>query len=132
MVCPTTAFAAWDSTNLCVVLSFIVDNSGPHLRTPDGKMFQIQKDLTLKFISIHLHLNKASSPESLKGWVNYMEKQTSRTIKEIRMDNAGKYTLKKFEEWCKTKGIDHQTSAPHKKNQNRITENAIHQVKTMA
>ena len=23
MVCPTTAFAAWDSTNLCVVLSFI-------------------------------------------------------------------------------------------------------------
>ena len=23
MVCPTTAFAAWDSTDLCVVLSFI-------------------------------------------------------------------------------------------------------------
>ena len=23
MVCPTTAFAAWDSMNLCVVLSFI-------------------------------------------------------------------------------------------------------------
>ena len=23
MVCPTTAFATWDSTNLCVVLSFI-------------------------------------------------------------------------------------------------------------
>ena len=24
MVCPTTAFATWDSTNSCVVLSFIV------------------------------------------------------------------------------------------------------------
>ena len=81
-----------------------------------------------KFISIHLHLNKASSPESLKGWVNYREKQTSRTIKEIRMDNAGEYTLKKFEEWCETKGIDHQTSAPHKQNQNRITENAVHHI----
>ena len=32
MVCPTTAFAAWDSTNSCVVLSFINTNqSGTEL-----------------------------------------------------------------------------------------------------
>ena len=28
MVCPTMAFATWDSTNLCVVLSFIVRGEG--------------------------------------------------------------------------------------------------------
>ena len=28
MVCPTTAFAAWDSTNSCVVLSFIEVGGG--------------------------------------------------------------------------------------------------------
>ena len=110
-----------------------VNDSGPHSRTPNGKtMFQVRKDLTSKFLSVALHNNKATSPEKLKEWIDYMEHQTEMTVKEIRTDNAGEYTSAKFKAWCKEKRINHQTSAPYKQNQNGVAENAVHQLKTMA
>ena len=95
-------------------------------------MFQVRKDPTSKFLSVALHNNKATSPEKLKEWIDYMEHQTEMTVKEIRTDNAGEYTSAKFEAWCKEKRINHQTSAPYKQNQNGIAENTVHQLKTMA
>ena len=56
----------------------------------------------------------------------------SEVNQEIQTDNASEYTSAKFKAWCKEKRINHQTSAPYKQNQNGVTENAVHQLKTMA
>ena len=40
MVCPTTAFAAWDSMNLCVVLSFIARAVAANLTGPAAAVAQ--------------------------------------------------------------------------------------------
>ena len=38
MVCPTTAFAAWDSMNLCVVLSFILQKGQKNYPAPKREL----------------------------------------------------------------------------------------------
>ena len=46
-------------------------------------------------------------------------------IKSIRLDNAGEFTSKTFDEYCKSIGIDVEHPVPHVHTQNGLAESFI-------
>ena len=46
-------------------------------------------------------------------------------IQSIRLDNAGEFTSKKFNDYCMSLGIDVEHLVPHVHTQNGLTEAAI-------
>jgi hypothetical protein len=53
-------------------------------------------------------------------------------IKSIRMDNAGEFTSKAFDDYCTTSGIAVQHSVPHVHIQNGLAEALIKRIKLIA
>jgi len=53
-------------------------------------------------------------------------------IKSIRMDNAGEFTSKAFNDYCLTLGIDVEHSVPHVHTQNGLAESLIKRIKLIA
>jgi transposase InsO family protein len=50
------------------------------------------------------------------------ENQTGKKIKVLRLDNAGVYTCKKFEGFCKEAGIKRELTVPNNPQQNGVAE----------
>jgi len=65
---------------------------------------------------------KSDALMALERFCAFEEKQFSNTIKRIRTDNGGEYVSKQFEEFLRSKGIVHETSAPHIHQQNGRAE----------
>lgn len=53
---------------------------------------------------------------------NLVERQLERKIKNVRTDNGTEYVNKKFEEYFKLNGIQHQLTAPYTPEQNGVAE----------
>ena len=53
-------------------------------------------------------------------------------IKSIRMDNAGEFTSKKFNDYCMAMGIAVENSVPHVHTQNGLAEALIKRIKFIA
>lgn len=73
--------------------------------------------MVLSRLLAHILKLKAQFPES--------------PIKTIRVDNAGEFTSKTFEDFCMTMGIETQYSVPHVNFQNRIVESVIKRIQTI-
>ena len=54
------------------------------------------------------------------------------SIKSIRIDNAGEFTSKAFDEYCKVAGIDVEHPVPHVHTQNGLVESLIKLVQIIA
>jgi len=66
-----------------------------------------------------------SKNEVLKKFRSYkarMENEHRTKIKSIQSDNGREYVNLEFEEFLKTNGIEHRTSAPYTPQQNRVAE----------
>ena len=57
----------------------------------------------------------------IKLWVHFPD----HSIKLIRLDNAGEFTSKTFDEYCKSVGIDVEHPVPHVHTQNGLVESLI-------
>ena len=53
-------------------------------------------------------------------------------IKSIRMDNAGEFTSKAFDDYCMAMGIKVEHSVPHVHTQNGLAEALIKRIKFIA
>jgi hypothetical protein len=53
-------------------------------------------------------------------------------IKSIRMDNAGEFTSKVFNDYCMALGIKVEHSVPHVHTQNGLAESLIKRIKLIA
>ena len=53
-------------------------------------------------------------------------------IKSIRLDNAGKFTSKTFDEYCRSVGIDIEHPVPHVHAQNGLAESLIKHLQVIA
>ena len=53
-------------------------------------------------------------------------------IKSIRMDNAGEFTLKVFNDCCMSLGIKVEHSVPHEHTQNGLAKSLIKRIKLIA
>jgi hypothetical protein len=74
---------------------------------------------------------KSAAPDIIKREVQALEKQTDRTVKQIRTDGAAEFNSKVYTDWLAEKGIAKQSSAPYTQSQNGLAEQAIQMLNTM-
>ena len=57
-----------------------------------------------------------------KKFVTLVETETGKKVKYLRSDNGGEYILKSFVDFCDTKGIKRELTAPYTPPQNGVAE----------
>jgi hypothetical protein len=58
----------------------------------------------------------------LKDWIARVERFTERKAKVVGSDNGGEYTSKEFEDYLRSLGMEHQTTAPYSSQQSWVAE----------
>ena len=66
--------------------------------------------------------HKSGAFEELTSGVTKLETQSGVRLKILRSDNGGEFINKPLASWCKTKGIEHETTAPYSPEQNGRAE----------
>jgi transposase InsO family protein len=66
--------------------------------------------------------NKSEVLSKFSEYVALTEKQTGRKVQIVRSDNGGEYTSRAFQEFCRSRGIVHQTSLSYSPEQNGFAE----------
>jgi hypothetical protein len=108
------------------------DISGPHPATSSGYSYhQVLVDSFSSYISVEPLKVKSTAPDIIKREVQALEKQTDRTVKQIRTDGAAEFNSKVYTDWLAEKGIAKQSSAPYTQSQNGLAEQAIQTLNTM-
>ncbi|KAJ9531170.1 hypothetical protein QJQ45_000825 [Haematococcus lacustris] len=101
-----------------------MDVCGPmHARARDGSLY------VATFLDEHTKLSvcvpissKAQVPDVVKTVIEQLENQSSFRCKAIRTDNGTEYVNSRMKEYCSSKGIVHQHSAPYSPQQNGAAE----------
>jgi hypothetical protein len=66
--------------------------------------------------------SKSDVTSGLIDCINMLERQSGLPVKALRSDNGGEYCNSRLEEYLRSKGIVHQTTAPHTPQQNGKAE----------
>ncbi len=74
-----------------------------------------------RYTEVYFLKSKDEVLEKFKQYVNQVEKLGKR-VKNLRSDNGGEYCSRVFDDYLKAKGITHQTTVPHRPEQNGIAE----------
>ncbi|KAJ9523654.1 hypothetical protein QJQ45_019923 [Haematococcus lacustris] len=101
-----------------------MDVCGPmHARARDGSLY------VATFLDEHTKLSvcvpinsKAQVPDIVKTVIERLENQSGFRCKAIRTDNGTEYVNSRMKEYCSSKGIVHQHSAPYSPQQNGAAE----------
>ncbi|KAJ9510619.1 hypothetical protein QJQ45_027503 [Haematococcus lacustris] len=101
-----------------------MDVCGPmHARARDGSLY------VATFLDEHTKLSvcvpissKAQVPDVVKTVIEQLENQSGFRCKAIRTDNGTEYVNSRMKEYCSSKGIVHQHSAPYSPQQNGAAE----------
>ncbi|KAJ9528397.1 hypothetical protein QJQ45_020322 [Haematococcus lacustris] len=101
-----------------------MDVCGPmHARARDGSLY------VATFLDEHTKLSvcvpissKAQVPDVVKTVIEQLENQSGLRCKAIRTDNGTEYVNSRMKEYCSSKGIVHQHSAPYSPQQNGAAE----------
>jgi transposase InsO family protein len=75
-----------------------------------------------RFCSVYFMKSKSEVLSKFKEYEALATTQTGCRVKTLRTDKGGEYTSKEFEEFCKQRGILHQTSVPYTPEQNGVAE----------
>ena len=70
--------------------------------------------------------------EYFQDFKYFVEKQTRKFIKVLRIDNGGEYVNQRFEKFCILEGIDLQHTIPYSPQQNGVAERKNRSLKEMA
>ncbi|MCO5574829.1 hypothetical protein L7F22_028622 [Adiantum nelumboides] len=57
-----------------------------------------------------------------KTFVTHVENQSGRNLKCLRIDNGEEYVLRAFQDFCESKGIKRELTAPYNPSQNGVAE----------
>ncbi|KAJ9530029.1 hypothetical protein QJQ45_023312 [Haematococcus lacustris] len=101
-----------------------MDVCGPmHARARDGSLY------VATFLDEHTKLSvcvpissKAQVPDTVRTVIEQLETQSGYRCKAIRTDNGTEYVNSRMREYCASKGIVHQHSAPYSPQQNGAAE----------
>ncbi|KAJ9532258.1 hypothetical protein QJQ45_010342 [Haematococcus lacustris] len=101
-----------------------MDVCGPmHARARDGSLY------VATFLDEHTKLSvcvpissKAQVPDTVRTVIEELETQSGYRCKAIRTDNGTEYVNSRMREYCASKGIVHQHSAPYSPQQNGAAE----------
>ncbi|KAJ9520839.1 hypothetical protein QJQ45_014037 [Haematococcus lacustris] len=101
-----------------------MDVCGPmHARARDGSLY------VATFLDEHTKLSvcvpissKAQVPDTVRTVIEELETQSGYHCKAIRTDNGTEYVNSRMREYCASKGIVHQHSAPYSPQQNGAAE----------
>ncbi|KAJ9531865.1 hypothetical protein QJQ45_022022 [Haematococcus lacustris] len=101
-----------------------MDVCGPmHARARDGSLY------VATFLDEHTKLSvcvpissKAQVPDVVRTVIEQLENQSGFRCKAIRTDNGTEYVNSRMKEYCSSKGIVHQHSAPYSPQQNGAAE----------
>ncbi|KAJ9516233.1 hypothetical protein QJQ45_001156 [Haematococcus lacustris] len=101
-----------------------MDVCGPmHARARDGSLY------VATFLDEHTKLSvcvpissKAQVPDTVRTVIEELETQSGYRCKAIRTDNGTEYVNNRMREYCASKGIVHQHSAPYSPQQNGAAE----------
>jgi hypothetical protein len=77
-----------------------------------------------RYMTVYLLKVKSEAFAKFKEYKAFMEARLGRRIKTFRTDNGGEFCSKRFENFCSSNGILHQTSAPYSPQQNGVVERA--------
>ena len=114
-----------------------LDTCGPLKQKSLGgsKYFVLAVDELSTFKFIEFVENKSQIPDVVKRIITICELNSGRPVKQIITDNGGEYVNTNLEEWLKTRGVLHLTSACYTPGQNGKVERAnrtvIEAVRTM-
>jgi hypothetical protein len=75
-----------------------------------------------RYTAVYLIRNKDEVLAKFQEFVALVSNQTEKSIKILRSDGGGEYFSKGFDNYCKTSGILHQSSAPYTPEQNGVAE----------
>jgi transposase InsO family protein len=93
--------------------------------------FIVIKDEATGYINATPVRKKSSIPETLIDKLVTLQRQSGRTIKQIRTDNGGEFTAASFVGWCNNQGIRHGLSPPYAPESNGTAERAVRTIKEM-
>lgn len=86
------------------------------------KYFLTMIDDFSKKVAFYPICSKADVFEKFKEYTALAENQTGESLKAIRSDNGTEFINKKFNDYCLSRGIVHQKSAPYTPQQNGVAE----------
>eukprot|EP00253_Pinus_taeda_P023866 PITA_23866 len=98
---------------------------------PKGKLEQVDrcKGCTLgKYTNSSFHDRDSRAEKKDQTFTNFCEfkslfkKELGKKIKALRSDNGGEYVSQEFKEFCATKGIKRELTAPHNPEQNGVAK----------
>ena len=111
---------------------WVLDVCGP-INPPSGpfRYFQVIKDESNVFQKVDLLTTRNQIMSKLLiHMINFKSHYPQYPLKRIRVDNAGEYTSKAMEEYCKASGTDLEMSVAHA--HNSVAENMVKQVQMIA
>jgi transposase InsO family protein len=117
-------FLEWIQGDICGPIQPL---SGPF------RYFMILVDTSTRWshvclLSTHNHAFAKFMMQVIRLKANYLEYRT----KSIRMDNAGEFSSRAFNEYCMTQGIEVQHSIPYVHTQNGLADSLIKKIKLIA
>nr|GEY97592.1 zinc finger, CCHC-type [Tanacetum cinerariifolium] len=91
--------------------------------TPSGKkyIFMIVDDYS-RYMWVYFLSTKDQSFDTFNEYKSTIEKELRTTLKMLRTDRGGEFTLNEFTQYCKENRIARQLTAPYPPPQNRVVE----------
>jgi len=89
-------------------------------------------DDTSRFMWVTLQATKDAAADDVKKIKAEAEKGSGHTLKVLRTDNGGEFTVAEFADYCAGEGVRHHFSAPHLPQQNSVVERRNQTVVTTA
>nr|GEW99969.1 ribonuclease H-like domain, reverse transcriptase, RNA-dependent DNA polymerase [Tanacetum cinerariifolium] len=91
--------------------------------TPSGKkyIFLLVDDYS-RYMWVYFLTTKDQAFDTFKEYKNSIENELRTTLKMLRTDRGGEFTLNEFTQYCKENGIARQFTAPYSPQQNGVVE----------
>ena len=102
------------------------DVCGPmQVPTPKGsRYFVLFTDDYSGWRVVYFIREKSEVQDCFKDYVHQLHGETSKFVRTLRSDNGGEFFSHSFTQWLSSKGIRHESSAPHTPEQNGVSERA--------
>ncbi|MCO5591201.1 hypothetical protein L7F22_045182 [Adiantum nelumboides] len=113
-------FAVFESDSLDLVHSDVCEM--PQLSLGGKRYFVSFIDDATRKVWVYPLRAKSDVLDTFKKFLAFVENQTGKKLRSLRSDNEGEYVSKAFIDFCATKGIKRELTAPFNPSQNGVAE----------
>lgn len=101
--------------------------------TPSGnRYFLLLVDDKSRYMWVKLLARKDEAASAIKNFQSAVEVETGRHLKVLRTDRGGEFTSVEFGQYCASRGVQRQLTAPYSPQQNGVVERRNQSVVSMA